>query len=95
MNDLTHTMRVDRTMVRLAAKFAVGDRPHEPSSEQWQPLRRLVERFEAMATGRAPRSTVSVTWTAASARPRPSSPRSRSSWRTGNVKGLCQGEGCQ
>jgi hypothetical protein len=40
-------------MSRLAAKVAAGDHPHEPSSEQWQALRWLVERFEAMATGRA------------------------------------------
>jgi hypothetical protein len=43
--------RVDRTMSRLAIKFAAGDPPHEPSPDQWRALRWLVERLEAMATG--------------------------------------------
>jgi hypothetical protein len=45
--------RVDRTLHRLATKFASGSPPHEPSPEQWAALRWLVERLQAMATGTA------------------------------------------
>jgi hypothetical protein len=40
-------------MTKLAAKFASGSPPHEPSPDQWRALRWLVERLEAMATGTA------------------------------------------